>query len=293
MNMDDIDTPVDEALLMGDEPQDEPEDDQPEPEAAAPQDDQEGEPEAEEPAKEKAESESIPKWRFNEINEERKQLRAELEALKAQQQRPPEPAPQQELAPDVRSLRDKESDLESQLESAMLEGDDERRKTIRSELRGVRDQIDTAIRSEAEARVEQRMSARMEAEAHQRLAVELETKHPAVFSAAGNPAAVEMVLELRDSYIARGMSMTKALQAAANKVLPLFGTQQSAPKPDSPDPRKADAIRKGAETNNATPPRGSGVGNRAQAPREDINSISQDKWEKMSASERERMLASE
>lgn len=291
MNMDDLDTPVDEALLMGDEPQDEPEDEQPEgeqPEDAAPEQ-EEGEADEKEPPKEKAESDLIPKWRFNEINEERKQLRAELEALKAQRQpeQPKEDAPQ---PPSVTGLRDKESDLEAELENAMLEGDDERRKEIRAELRSVRSQIDTAIRIEAESRVEQRMSARMEAEAHQRLAVELETKHPAVFSAQGNPAAVEMVLELRDSYIARGMPMTKALQAAANKVLPLFGNP-SAPTPDTPDPRKAEAIRKGADTNNATPPRGSGVGNRAQAPREDINSISQGKWEKMTPAEREKLLS--
>ena len=285
MTIENDDLPVDESLLMGeDPPEDEPEDE------PAPVEEPGAEP-ADDPAppKDKDESDHIPKWRFNEINEERKALKEELERLKSARV---EPAPTSAQAPvTVRSLRDHESELEAKLDDALYDGDAEQRKAIRAELRQVRDKIDDAVRSEAENRAEAKLSARMEQSAIQQAAEEIVAKHP-ILGDGGNADAVEMVVSLRDTYIANGVPAVKALKDAASKVVKLFGSEPSdEPKPVTPDPRKAEAIKRGVKVAEATPPKGGGVGSRAQEPMNDATAMSDSEWAKMSKTERERLLA--
>lgn len=265
--VDELDQPVDEALLRGDEPAEgdpAPADDAP---AAEPQDEPAAEPEGE-PEGERRD-EFIPKARFNEVNEERKQLREELERLRAAQQPPAEP----ELVVDIKALR-------REATNALLEGDQDRHDELQ-------DQIDNELLRQAEARAEEKLIQRQEATTFKAKAAELTERYPVLNPETGDPEAIALVIELRDAYIAKGMNMTVALETAVQKIAPRFG-QPTAAAPAA-DTRQAAAVKRGATDSNRIPPQGGGVGNRAQPPQAN-DEPSQSEWENMTPAQRQKAL---
>ena len=285
LSTEDLDTPIDEKLLMGDE---EPAETQEE--AVEAEETVEAKEEIKEEVKEEQrEEQHIPKARFNEVNERRKELEEEVAQLRAMVESKKEPS---ETPQDLSSLRAKESEIEEQIEEALYDGDRDKIKELRGELRQVRGKIDSALTDEAERRAEERITRKQEQNSFAETASKLEEKYPILNSETGDKKAINMVIALRDSYIAKGMSLTKALVTAVEEVAPLFVKPEASKDEDIPeDPRKKNAILRGVETSNKTPPQGGGVGNRAQELKQDRKSVSQSEWERMSESEREAMLA--
>lgn len=288
MHIDELDTPVDEALLMGEDVEGEQEQDAPEgddtdndvtaAEEAKDAEDVEQEPEAKDDKPEPREEQYIPKARFNEVNEKRKALEEEVAALRAQLEQGKE-APKADTK-DVKALRREATE-------ALLEGDMDKYDVLQ-------DQIEASMLSKAEERAVSRLSQRMEQEKFQQTAEVLVAKYPVLDAETGDPEAIEMVVALRDAYIAKGMNMTQALVKAADKVGGMFGGGKPAETKsveEKPDPRKQKAVLRGVETNNSLPNRGGGVGNRAQEPKQAVQSISQSEWDRMSPAEREKLLS--
>ena len=274
--VDDMDMPVDEALLRGDGD---------EQEAGETTEVEEGEAVEQESAQEESDQEAteaeperkdefIPKARFNEVLNERTALREELERLRSSQSK----TEAETVAIDIKAIR-------KEATAALLDGDTDRY----DELQG---QIDNEILRQAEANAETRMAQRSEYDNFQSVAAKLTEAYPVLNPETGDPEAIALVVELRDAYISKGMNMTKALETAANKIAPRFTTPSSSDdKQQSADVRQLTAVKRGAVDSAKIPPSGVGVGNRAQPPRKDAEP-SQSEWEGMTAAQRQKYLES-
>ena len=278
-SIEDLDTPVDEALLRGGEANDEEaevdevSDEVGDTEAATNDEEAEDEPEIK-----KEEEHTIPKGRFNEVNERKKALEEEVAALRAMLEAKAKPEEPAEKPVDLKALR-------RQATEALMDGD-------LDTYDNLQEQIETMLVTKAEERAEARARERMEQDSFARAADELQSKYPVLHTETGDPEAIAMVIDLRDSYIAKGVNMTKALVDAAEKVAKLYGNKEvTKDDPVSEDPRKKKAVERGVDANNRTPPQGGGVGNRAQEPKSDATNIPQSKWEKLSQEERNKLLA--
>ena len=280
----DIDTPADMDLLGGTPDDDEPETNEEAGEPAAEADETQDEaPEAaatEEEAPPAKRDPVIPRARFDEVNaklhaarEEAEQLRAALEAKAA-----PEPA----SAVDVDALED-------QYFEAILEGDKDKAKGLRSKINA---EIYNKAEAASTAAVSASLSQREAKTSFEKAVAQTVTDFPFLDSNSpeSSPEAIAEVVEWRDFYIAKGDSPASALQKAAQKVAPLYATASPDTQPLVTDKRKQAAVANAAKANAAQPPRvDAGVGNRS-IPAGDSIVGNQDKWEKASEAERMRFL---
>lgn len=302
LSIDDLDKPVDEALLMGEDKVTDTDESEGEDKDAEGEDiDHEAlakiaadEEEAGEKTDEhKDDQKTVPQARFNQVYAEKKALEERLAALEGKPAEGEAKTAEPEKPVDIKSLRDKEASIEDELEQAMYGGDTDKSRELRGQLRALRGQIDDLVMSEAETRAERKLDQRKQTDAFQTKAAELEAKYPVLNPETGDPEAIEMVVALRDAYIAKGVPLTKALEAAVEKVAPHFTKADDKPadKEDGkPDARNVTAITRGAKDSNRIPPNEGGVGNRALTPK-DTSDISVDEWEKLPQSEREKILA--
>ena len=279
----DIDTPADMELLGG-TPDDEPETNEEAGEPAAEADETKDEaPEAAETEEETPPAKRdtvIPRARFDEVNaklhaarEEAEQLRAALEAKAS-----PEPA----SAVDVDALED-------QYFEAILEGDKDKAKGLRSKINA---EIYNKAEAASTAAVSASLSQREAKTSFEKAVAQTVTDFPFLDSNSpeSSPEAIAEVVEWRDFYIAKGDSPASALQKAAQKVAPLYATASPDTQPPATDKRKQAAVANAAKANAAQPPRvDAGVGNRS-IPAGDSIVGNQDKWEKASEAERMRFL---
>lgn len=282
-DINDIDAPVDEKLLAGgdDDGDDDGQDDQAGEDAA--DDKPEGgdiDPAVVGDGEEKEGVIDTPNGfvkqsRFNYVYAEAKALKERLALLEGQQQ-PTNQQPDTVAPTDLKALR-------REATAALLEGDTDKHDELQ-------DQIYDELQRRAEAQVETRLTQRAEAAAFKAKVTELTEAFPVLNPETGDPEAIELVVELRDSYIAKGMSMTEALEKAVRKIAPKFGDAPNAKLPDEvADARKVAAIKRGVQANNAIPPQGGGVGNRAMPPSKSDN-IPQGEWESMSPAARQKHL---
>lgn len=293
MNLDDIDTPADEALLGGEAEaaaaaaavhatgQYEPV--EPDATPGGQLDQAVAEPDKEqkkEPEHERERSQQIPRERFDEVNAKLKAERETREVLEAELAAFRQPR-QEELPQDL-------VELERQAMAALVEGDGRKSLSIRAE-------INAALLRQAEERVEQRLNlrdqeqaiARQEALFRNAVAKTLQS-YPMLDSASGNQEAIDEVVEWRDFYINKGMPWHQALHKAAERVMPSYGAAE--PGGTEPDTRRESAIRRNAAAANAQPAAPeAGVGTRSVPMRKAPEK--QEDWEKLPAAERERMLA--
>jgi len=277
----DIDTPADLELLGGSE-EEEIEPGQ-EDEAAEEQQEElaaeEQEPDEEEPAPPKRDP-VIPRARFDEVNAKLHAAREEAEQLRAAL------AAKQEQAPAGVDV----DDLEDQYYEAIMVGDKEEAKKIRSQINS-----DLYARAEAtSAAVVSRQLEERAAEAQfQQVVKQAVTVYPFLDSEsnAANKAAIDDVLSWRGMYEAQGHSKANALAMAVNKVGPYYHRPAQEQAEEAPvDTRKQKAMRLAAETAVLQPPRvDDGVGTRAIPVSKEILG-NQDKWERASESERMRFL---
>lgn len=279
----DIETPANMELLGG-TPDDEPETNEEAGEPAAEADETQDEaPEAAETEEEAPPTKRdpvIPRARFDEVNaklhaarEEAEQLRAALEAKAS-----PEPA----SAVDV-------DDLEDQYFEAILEGDKDKAKGLRSKINA---EIYNKAEAASTAAVSASLSQREAKTSFEKAVAQTVTDFPFLDSNSpeSSPEAIAEVVEWRDFYIAKGDSPASALQKAAQKVAPLYATASPDTQPPATDKRKQAAVANAAKANAAQPPRvDAGVGNRS-IPAGDSIVGNQDKWEKASEAERMRFL---
>lgn len=303
MSIDDLDTAVDEKLLMGDDanPVDDDagdgsggEDGQAEDDAdidelkKIAEDDGEGDGRATNDGEDKddKDEESIPKERFNQVYREMKALKEELKALKdggtQDDGQPGETA--KEI--DIKALR-------KEATQALLDG-----KT--DEYEDLQGQIDEEIQRRAEIRAEQRIETKREMQDFKATAARLTEENPILNPETGNPKAIAAVVRARDEYAAQGMGMTEALKQAVADIVELVGSgKPNTTKPTDPtdnagekkpDARNVTAINRGAKDSNRVPPAGGGVGNRAMD-MPNGGEIPQDKWDNLPQVERDKILA--
>lgn len=232
----------------------------------------------------------IPKARFNEVNEARKEaearaeaLQRELDALKMQPSTAPAPTPASPAAPaapefDVDAAEQKYIEL-------LMEGET-------AEATKLRSQINRHVAAEA---AQQAINIQKEAAAR----VDLQTvadKAVETWPYLNTPEgadALDLIKASRDANIARGMAPAKALQLAVDKIAPKFAPADdlTPPKVDGVktpvDTRTANAIARGAKAADAQAPAvQAGIGNRATAGKVDYASLTDEQFDALSEAEK-------
>ena len=261
----------------------------------------------------------IPRARFDEVNNARREAEAraaELEAevarlaaeRAAQQQgqgqaQPGQPADGASAGGDAKGAEPFDFDAkESEFLDAQWEGDKERALAIRREINeAIRRQVaedaaQQALRrtETAAAEKEAARTAQEQASAAQKAADAVAARLPALFENDGKNQAMADFAEWRDFYLnARGMTPAEAITAAADRVAKQYETpaKEATPAADpATDPRTQKAIERGAETSSRQPPPlgESGTGNRTAPPVPKIDT--QEDWERLPEKERERLL---
>lgn len=235
-------------------------------------------------------STGIPKARFNEVNEARKEaealvesLRRELEAERMGKQQPttaPAPTPAAPAAPefDVDAAEQKYIEL-------LMEGETAEATKLRSQINrhvaAEAAQQAIAIQKEAAARVDLQTVADKAVEAWPYL------------NTPEGADALDLIKASRDANIARGMTPAKALQLAVDKIAPKFAPAEglTPPKVDGGKPpvdtRTANAIARGAQASQAQPPVvQAGIGNRAAAATLDVANLTDEQFDALSPAEK-------
>ena len=233
----------------------------------------------------------IPKARFNEVNEARKEAEARAEALQREldaykmQQQPgnapaPAPTPAAPAAPefDVDAAEQKYIEL-------LMEGET-------AEATKLRSQINRHVAAEA---AQQAIAIQKEAAAR----VDLQTvadKAVETWPYLNTPEgadALDLIKASRDANIARGMAPAKALQLAVDKIAPKFAPAEdlTPPKVDGAktpvDTRTTNAIARGTRAAEAQPPVvQAGIGNRATAGTVDVANLTDEQFAALSEAEK-------
>lgn len=233
----------------------------------------------------------IPKARFNEVNEARKEaearaeaLQRELDALKMQPSTAPAPTPAAPAAPaapefDVDAAEQKYIEL-------LMEGET-------AEATKLRSQINRHVAAEA---AQQAIAIQREAAARvdiQNVADKAVVDWPYLNTPEGADA-LDLIKASRDAHIARGMAPAKALQLAVDKIAPRFAPEDDSPPTlglsgDKPavDTRTANAIARGTKAAEAQPPVvQAGIGNRATANKVDVANLTDEQFEALSEAEK-------
>jgi hypothetical protein len=279
-----IDTPPDLELLGGEPEQGEETDPEQEHEQEALDSVGQNEDEnAEEgPASPPKRDQVIPRARFDEVNAKLHAAREEAEQFRAALAERAERAEQAQDSVDV-------DDLEDQYYEAIMSGDKDEAKKIRSRINA-----DLYARAEATsaAVVSRQLAEQAEESQFQSVVNQAVTVYPFLDSEskAANKAAIDDVLSWRGMYEAQGHSKANALAMAVNKVGPYYHRPAPAEEDQPVDTRKQKALRLAAETAALQPPRvDDGVGTRAIPVSKEILG-NQDKWDRASESERMRFL---
>lgn len=286
MSFEDIDTPVSDAELSGQDVADPvvaPDD------PAATVDPVEPEPkadvaEAEDPAPER--NPVIPRARFDEVNTK---LHAERERAEAAERRLAEMMQTQQVAQQSAPATADIDAMEVKFFDAMMEGN-------RDEAVKIRAQINAEISSRAESAANERMarqlSERETKSALESVGAKAMEQYPFLDhqSDAANAEAIGEVVEWRDFYQSKGDPIHVALGKAVAKVGPGYSTPAQTAAAILPvDSRKKAALVRNAADAAAQPPaQVAGIGNRAAPPNPKVET--QQDWEKLSDADRDSML---
>lgn len=236
----------------------------------------------------------IPKSRFNEVNDQRKdaERRAEaaereLAALRAAAQQ------SAAVAAPVDPAFDEDAKEEAYVE-ALMNGDTKAASAIRRE-------INAHVR--AEAAVQASQHAQMEYE-HRAAANALQAEsnlalktYPYLDTDEG-AEALELIVVSRNAKMAKGMAAHEALRAAVAAIAPKFAPASAGDPPGKDlsgapgkaDSRTAAAMARGAADSIAQPPAvQAGIGNRAAAARIDVESLTDEQFAALSAQDKKRL----
>lgn len=239
----------------------------------------------------------IPKVRFDQVNNQRKQLAAENERLQRELEAarapkaPAAPAPAAAPAagsPAAAEKFDADAKEEAYIQ-ALLEGETAKASKIRREINA---HLIAQASDHAEAKVTSREAAKqLEAE----VATTIKA-HPWLDTAEGADA-LELIVAARDAGVARGVPAYKALRDAVAKIAPKFAPASAQPPagelpvdPNAADTRTANALKRGAADSEAQPPVvQAGVGNRATAGRVNVAQMDETQFANLSEAEKSRL----
>lgn len=249
------------------------------------------------------EDERIPKSRFNEVNERKKELAAEVERqariIENLSTRSAEPAKEEKQAP-PRDFEAEFAALEKKLEAGEID-EAEYRKQDRALMRA-------EARADAEARIKpvaesleaerERLSAERVTSELQKAAAKIYEKYPFLdFNSEGkNDEAIAAVLAERNDLIKTGVPAVKALKLAVASIAPDYVPAEKTPRGEHDTDemaarRKAAAAKAAgvAETKTPPPVGGAGNGTRTQGTQKLGASVKDhDTWEKTPAKERDK-----
>ena len=228
----------------------------------------------------------IPKARFDEVNDAKKNAQSALEAANAEIARLMALKAPEQAAADTASAFDEDAKEQAYID-AMLEGDTKAAMAIRRE-------INANLRSQAAQEVEQRMEQRqvattMQAESNQALA-----DFPYLDTPDGE-YALNLIVSARNADIAKGVPAHLALRKAVAAIAPRFMPDEDTPTRVSTDSKGAidtrtqDALRRGAADSNRQPPAVQGIGSRIQAPRINVESLDDDQFAALSTADKKRL----
>lgn len=167
---------------------------------------------------------AIPPERFQRVNDklaatlaENERLRAELQAKALAAGAPAATAATTEPAVDLKALRQARRD-------ALYAGDDDK-------ADGIEEKIEAELERRAEERAYNRIHAETTRNALDAKAAELTEKYTFLDPASNdaNQDAIDEVVVLRDSYIAKGKPAHVALELAVNKIAKIYSAEAAAP----------------------------------------------------------------
>lgn len=250
----------------------------------------------------------IPKARFDEVNNKKKDLEARLEETQRQldeaRRTPAPPAPAATPAapaaptPPAPPPFDEEAAEEAYAE-ALLEGDTKK-------AAGIRRTINDNIRAAAEQAAETRITARQVVQDVDAVAAQAVKDYPYLDTPEGQDA-MDAIVALRDAKMRAGTPAVQALQEAVNKLAPKFAPADSqdstttpgagdTPSRDLPgqkggaDTRTATALARGAKDSTQQPPNlAAGVGNRPTAGTVNVADMSEEQFAALSPAEKKRL----
>ncbi len=228
----------------------------------------------------------IPKSRFNEVNEQRKE--AERRAEAAEQEVAALRAAAAKSPPADAAPAFDEDAKEEAYADALMNGDTKGAAAIRKEINAhLRSEATAHARHQAQADYDQRaMANALNAESQRAL-----QEFPFLDTEAG-AEALELIVASRNAKIARGMPAHEALRAAVDAIAhrfapPARGLQNESARTDS---RTAAALARGAADSTAQPPSmHAGIGNRATASRVNVEQLSDEQFANLSEAEKKRL----
>lgn len=248
------------------------------------------EPAATEPPAAEPKSGGIPKARFDEVNERRKEAERELEAAQAEIQRlsaksTPAPAAAKDVTDAPASDFDEDA-MEQAYIDAMLDGDSAKAKEIRKE-------INANLRQQAAVEVETRSTQRSAAASLTQASAQAVQDFPYLDTDEGS-YALGLIVSARDAAIARGVPAHTALADAVAKIAPRFapaadttpskGLQDGKPPVDT---RTQLAMERGALDSTKQPPAlQAGLGNRSDKVRVDVQGLDEEQFAALTPAEK-------
>lgn len=258
-----------------------------------------------EPEEHKSASGGIPKPRFDQVNQKRKDALAQLAAAQEEIARlkgeKPAAAPQPVQRTEAQApapVRNPPADsgifdVEAQEEAyiaALMEGDSKGAVAIRKE-------INAHLQEEASARATQELTTRQAAQLLKSTADSVAAAYPWLNKPEASET-LELILAARDRKISAGMPPHLALAEAANTIAPKFAPADDGGTPSSvsgtgasaKDLRPAAAIARGAADSTAQPPALQvGIGERATATRVNVAQLTEEQFEALTPAEKKRL----
>lgn len=248
----------------------------------------------------------IPKARFDEVNEGRKEALRKLEEAQAEIERlkkagagadgaaaapaTAKPAAQSDAGGGAGGF-DVDA-KEQEYAEALYAGDGKKAASIRRE-------INAHLVTEATSRAREVAATEFTArETRTLLAAAVQTAvaaYPWLETKEGEEA-LDLIVAARDQRIKKGMPPHLALQEAVNKIAPKFAPEGDTPSgestdtPERKDTRTAQALARGAADSLLQPPPvQAGIGNRATAARIDVESLTDEQYDALPEAEKKRL----
>ena len=253
---------------------------------------------ADEPEDERGQrSPGIPKGRFNEVNERRKELESENERLKRELAEARAAQPAAPAAAHVATAAQPEVAVfdvaakEQEYADALIEGDTGKAAMIRGEINS---HLIEQATQQAEGNI-----ARRSAQQLLQAEVEVTLKTYPWLDTPDGAEALDLILAARDRAISQGVAPHQALRSAVAKIAPRFKPTEDDDTPSGDlsgstkgvDTRSSEAVRRGAADAVAQPPAMQvGVGNRATpASRVDVTAMDDEQFAALSPAEKSRL----
>ena len=224
---------------------------------------------------------TVPHKRFNEVNEEAKELRRQLKELQEQSAKKAEPAKQTESY--------NFDAAEDAYNAAILDGDMTKAKQLRAEIR-------KNEAAEAEARADARAEKKWQENTAKAEMARAEKEKDAALDEAyeaypfldhenedANIDAIEEALALANLYVSKGKSIGEALRAATKKVGERYAPKAEPAKPEAKGLDLAGQVARAAKV----PPQLKGNG--AASTKIDVSKLTRQDIKKMSAEEKARL----